>query len=62
MIDRYTKVILTVIALALTALVLRPLFELPSATAQGSRCGDIQNPCFVTANARTALPVLLLNK
>ena len=39
MVDRYTKVVLTVIALALVALVLRPLPDTPPAAAQ-SRLGD----------------------
>ena len=35
MVDTYTKILLTVIALALVALEIRPFFEPPSAIAQG---------------------------
>lgn len=56
MVDRYSKIVLTVIALALVALVVRPMFESGSAGAQARGCGDAMNPCYVTA-AAGGLPV-----
>jgi hypothetical protein len=47
-IDRYTRFILTVIALALTAIALRPYFSTASAAAEMSGCGsDVHHPCYV---------------
>ena len=46
MVDRYTKVILTVIAAALVALAARQ--AVPSASAAGSECsGTYFDPCWV---------------
>ena len=52
MVDRYTKVILTVIAAALVALVVQQ--AVPSASAAGgSGCGlHSWEPCYVTVVAR----------
>jgi hypothetical protein len=47
MVDRYTKAVLTVIAVALTALAVRPLLDSRSAGAQGLGCGNVVNPCWV---------------
>jgi hypothetical protein len=48
MIDLYTKVVLTVIAVALCAIVLKEPLLLGPATAQGNNCGDYRaNPCYV---------------
>ncbi|WP_026871461.1 hypothetical protein [Inquilinus limosus] len=46
MVDRYTKVILTVIAAALVALAVQQ--AVPSASAAGSECkGTYRDPCWV---------------
>jgi hypothetical protein len=48
MVDRYTKIVLTIIACALAALVVQNQF--PSARAQtGDNCGGPKNPCYVTS-------------
>ena len=48
MIDRYTKSILTVIAVSLMALVMQNFS--PMARAQsGESCGTGRNPCYVTS-------------
>jgi hypothetical protein len=49
MIDAYTKAVLTVIALALVALVVRPTVEPSPASAQAPAgpCGKPSTPCFV---------------
>ena len=47
MVDLYTKIILTVIALALAGLLTVQLTPQP-AKAQGGGCGDtVYNPCYV---------------
>lgn len=46
MIDRYTKVVLTVIAVALSGICIGQLT--PRAQAQGDGCGRNGNPCYVT--------------
>jgi len=49
-IDRYTKVVLTLIALALMVIACRSVFISTSATAQniGETCGfDPQHPCYI---------------
>jgi hypothetical protein len=46
MVDRYTKTVLTVIAAALVAIVIREV--VPKAIAQsGMDCGGVTNPCYV---------------
>lgn len=45
MIDRYTKAVLTVIATALSALVIQN--SLGNANAQSAQCGTSKDPCFV---------------
>lgn len=49
MLDAYTKVVLTVIAVALLAIAVRPLFEIRQASALGNGCGSIIDPCYVTS-------------
>jgi hypothetical protein len=44
MVDRYTKAVLTVIAVALSAIAFKSTF--PTAVAQSS-CGSAAVPCFV---------------
>lgn len=48
-IDRYTKFILTIIAISLTVIALRPLFgPVVAGAADMSGCGhDSHNPCYV---------------
>ena len=48
MIDRYTKIVLSVIAMALVVLALQNVF--PSARAQSEACGTSKNPCWVSAS------------
>lgn len=48
MVDRYTKVVLTVIAVMLTGLLLRSLLEAQTAIAQPAACGAPGNPCAVS--------------
>jgi hypothetical protein len=47
MIDNYTKAILTLIALALLALVGQNFSYTKPATAAPANCGELQNPCAV---------------
>lgn len=47
MVDRYTKIILTIIALAMVALTIRPIINVHPAGAQGLACGQMANPCEV---------------
>lgn len=56
MIDRYTKIVLTVIAVSLCALVLQNI--VPPAGALGSACGTSKNPCHVTGEV-TVTPRLI---
>lgn len=44
--DRYTKAVLTVIAVALVVIAVRD--AVPEARAFSQGCGDIINPCSVT--------------
>jgi len=44
--DRYTKAILTVIAIALSIIAFQE--AIPEAIAIGGSCGSIIEPCFVT--------------
>ncbi len=48
-IDRYTKLILTIIAISLSVIALRPFFAPnPAGAADLSGCGhDPRNPCYV---------------
>lgn len=57
MVDHYTKVLLTVIAVALMILVVRPAWESRPAAAQGLAvtCGTFDNPCYVTGVVSTAI-------
>lgn len=48
MVDRYTKIVLTVIAVMLTGLLIRPLLEAQTALAQPQACGAPTNPCAVS--------------
>jgi hypothetical protein len=48
MVDRYTKVVLTVIAAALIGLMSRPLLEVPTVGAQLAACGLPERPCHVS--------------
>jgi hypothetical protein len=61
MVDRYTKVVLTVIAAALVMLAMRPWREPQPARAQGSECGNSRNPCFVTTGVLDPLRVQVTN-
>ena len=45
MIDRYTKIVLTIIAVSLAGLLVSQLMS--NAMAQGSSCGSRQDPCYV---------------
>jgi len=60
MVDRYTKCMLTVIALALVALLVRPLFEARQVVAQGTECG-VSRPCSVQV-VGVPLPVSVVNE
>ena len=46
MVDRYTKIVLTIIAISLCALVLQNMVQ--PVGALGSTCGTSKNPCHVT--------------
>ncbi len=46
MVDRYTKIILTIIAFTLCVLIIQN--SVPTATAVGHKCGDSSwTPCYV---------------
>jgi hypothetical protein len=46
--DRYTKFILTLIAISLTVIALRPYFAPTPAAADMNGCGhDARNPCYI---------------
>lgn len=55
MVDRYTKLVLTVVAAALVAITAQN-FVRPASAQLGEGCGDFRTPCHVTADV--ALPVL----
>ena len=59
MIDTYTKAVLTVIAVALVALVVRPMFQAAPAGAQVIGCGLPRQPCYVTTGAGEPLLVTI---
>ena len=61
MVDTYTKAALTVIALALVALVLRPAWQ-PAPAIALTECGSSTNPCYVTARSGDALNVKILGR
>jgi hypothetical protein len=47
-VDRYTKIILTVIAISLAVIALRPIFSATVAGADITGCGhDSAHPCYV---------------
>ncbi len=48
MIDHYTKIVLTVIACSLVALVAQNFIH-PAIAQSGQECGGIRNPCYITA-------------
>ena len=57
MVDRYTKVVLTVIAAALVGLVVQR--AIPTASAQlGAGCGSSYDPCYIAS--RFALDVRVM--
>jgi len=56
MVDRYTKTMLTIIAVALTCLAAQG--AMPRAAARGESCGSsAENACYVTADSIAPLPV-----
>ena len=56
MIDRYTKFVLSLIAISLVGIFLQGL--VPNALAQlGENCGTVSNPCYVATVVRTGTPV-----
>jgi hypothetical protein len=55
MVDRYTKTVLTVIALSLAALAIEQ--AAPPARAQEAGCGTQRNPCFVASDYNRPLIV-----
>jgi hypothetical protein len=58
--DRYTKCVLSIIAVALVALVIQGL--MPKAEAQlGSGCGEPRVPCYVATSPDRALQVTGIN-
>jgi len=48
MVDRYTKIVLTVIAVMLTGSFVRSQLEPQTALAQPAACGAPENPCAVS--------------
>ncbi len=54
LVDRYTKIVLTVIAVALAALAVSQFVPAP-VVAQGSSCGSPEDPCYVTNRGIDAL-------
>ena len=58
--DRYSKVIFTLIALALAALAVGQFVPNP-ATAQGAGCGSYTNPCYVSSSGIGGISVRVSN-
>lgn len=54
MIDRYTKIVLTIIAMSLVGLFTKDLLQ--PASAQISGCGSGGNPCYVQFDIMAAPP------
>ena len=61
MVDTYTKAVLTLIAVALVALVIRPVVH-PQPVAAMAECGGFTNPCYVTARSGDALNVKIVSR
>jgi hypothetical protein len=59
--DGYTKLVLTVIALALVMLAVRPWVEPQPVGAQRGGCGNSKSPCFVTTSVLDPLRVQVTN-
>jgi len=60
MFDRYTKIVLTVIAVALSAIAIEG--SVGSAHAQMESCGSTSiSPCFVDNVSQLGLPVHVMN-
>lgn len=56
MVDRYTKFVLSLIAISLFGIFLQGL--VPNALAQlGKGCGTVGDPCYVATVVRTGTPV-----
>jgi hypothetical protein len=55
MVDRYTKMVLTIIATALVVLVGQNFVRPASAQLGDGACGDLIHPCYITASG--AIPV-----
>ncbi len=62
MVDRYTKIVLTIIALALTILAVRPWIEPQRALAREKGCGSLTNPCYVTTSSSEAVNVKIVSR
>lgn len=61
MFDRYTKIVLTVIAVALSAIAVQGTIR-PAFAAFGEACGQSSiSPCFVDNVSQHGLPVYVMN-
>jgi hypothetical protein len=58
-IDRYTKVVLTVIAVALSVIAING--AIPKASALGEPCGGLGSPCYVSNFGGLPLTVKISN-
>ena len=56
MIDKYTKLMLTIIAVALSVIAARDLAP-TSAVAKAGDCGSINHPCYIDYAGSGGLPV-----
>lgn len=56
MIDKYTKFVLTIIAIALSVIAAKYLAP-TDAVAKGSDCGSINRPCYIDFGGSGGLPV-----